>query len=344
MKDNREYYYLKIKKFKSKDQLLLRREFEYSLLNNYNEMSQKINEGILDSIKKPNFNGKNPIYLLHHPELKDIFIYNKEQWDLYYKYNLINECINNKSLKLEFLFYDNIDNILKNKTIKKNKSLIMNHIIKNTPVNICLNTIIKFFKSREDMAKEYVKFFISEIINENTKENKEDNIDDNININNITGKEDINNHNINDKFYKEYFIHKNDFFGILDHKFKEISQNLKFYEDVKNLFKEDEEKEKKTVDEDPNKHVNNTSLDLVKGTSLERLSLFKNNNINDNIDDNIDDNNVLFTEFTPPEYVKKLMDNQKLFKTINKDEYYSGIEDFKDLINRDTFENTFKGP
>ena len=113
---------------------------------------------------------------------------------------------------------------------------------------------------------------------------------------------------------------------------------------IKNLFKEDEEKEKKSVDGEPNKHVNNTSLDLVKGTSLERLSLFKNNNINDNIDDNIDDNNVLFTAFTPPEYVKKLMDNQKLFKTINKDEYYSGIEDFKDLINRDTFENTFKEP
>lgn len=336
MKDNKEYYYFKIKKHK--DALpSLRREFEYSLLDNYDEMRKRINAAILDKIKRDNLNDKHPVYILIHPEIKEIYIYNKEQWDLYYKYNLINECIKNKSIKLEFSLEDNIDNILKNRKIKKNKSLIMNYIIKNVPVNICLNTIIKFFKSREDMAKEFVKFFISEIINEISKEFKVDNINDNLNINSLIGDEDIKNKKINDNFYKDYFVHKSDFFEELEHNFKEICQNLKSYEEIKKIIKEDEEKDKKSGDEDPNKHINNTSLDLVKGESLERLSLFKNNNINDNLNDN----NVLFTAFTPPDYVKKLMDNQKLL-IINKDEYYSGIEDFKDLINRDTLENSLK--
>ena len=56
-------------------------------------------------------------------------------------------------------------------------------------------------------------------------------------------------------------------------------------------------------------------------------------------DDNFDNinkrNNVLLTQLTPPpNYIKKLLDDNNFFKKIDKEEYYVGIEQFKDDINR----------
>ena len=74
-----------------------------------------------------------------------------------------------------------------------------------------------------------------------------------------------------------------------------------------------------------------TSLKLNLEESISNLSLFE----EDVVENNEKENNVLLTQMNPPpSYVKKLLNDDNFFKQFDKEEYYMGIEKFKDEINR----------
>jgi hypothetical protein len=349
---NKDNYYLKVKEYTKKNAYTLRREFDYSILNDYDKMSEKINNAIMDIKKIKKLDGKFPIYILNHPEIQTIFIYNKKLWDFYFKSNLINECINNKILKIEYVLYNEkeVENIDRGQKILKNKKEIMKYIIKNISFDIYFNTFVKFLKQKKDIAKEYGQFLITEIISDNIKEKKDDddfNIEENININSLINEsiynENENEKQLNEKFYKDFFLHGRDYCNIIDNKYKEFkdfSNNKKSLEEIKKLFDEEELKDKDLdsvqLNLDESKSSPNTNLNLQNSDSLNGISLLNDNN-------DITNSNEIFSVLNPPDdYVKKLMNNDKLFKKINKNEYYSGIEEFKDIINRESILNLSK--
>lgn len=310
-----EKYYIKIKEYFNKNPILLKREFDYSVLNDYDKMSQALNKAILDMKKKEKFDGNTPIYILAHPEIQTVFIYNKKLWDFYYKYNLIDECIKNRILKVEFILCDErvIANIGK---IINNKKEIMKYLMKNIPFNSYLNTFIKYLNERINIAEDFSNYFITELMNYNIKYKDNDNSHENI------GKDNDSERKINKNFYKHFSLNGKDFCAIINDKYKEFSYNKQSLEKIKRLLEDDDEEK-----------ASNSNLSLNNSDHLE-LSLIEDDKSSNN------EKNCEFLELNPSDdNVKNLMGSQQLFKEINKEEYYAGIEKLKDIINRDTLLN-----
>ena len=316
---NNEKHYIKIKEYLTKKSILLKRELDYSVLNDYDNMSQTLNKAILDIKKIKKFDGNTPIYILTHPEIETIFIYNKKLWDFYYKYNLIDECINNRILKIEFILCDErvIANIGK---IINNKKEIMKYLMKNIPFHSYLNTFIKYLNERINIAEDFSNYFITEIMNYNIKYKDNDNSHENI------GKDNGSKRKIYKNFYKNFSLNGKDFCAIINDKYKEFSYNKQSFEKIKKLLEDDD-------DEKDKDKAFNSNLSLNNSNDLE-LSL---------VEDDKNSNNENYCEFLelnqPDDNVKNLMNSQELFKEINKEEYYAGIEKLKDIINRDTMIN-----
>ena len=51
----------------------------------------------------------------------------------------------------------------------------------------------------------------------------------------------------------------------------------------------------------------------------------------------IETNDIHFTQFKPDFDEKKIIDENKLFRKLNKEEYYAGIEEFKKYLNKEIF-------
>ena len=335
----KDIYFLKIKQSKS----YVKREFHYSDLKDFNLMYEKIINAITYIEKKTveNLNDYSPIIMLNHPEINKIYIYCKDQWDLYYKYNLIEECINNRTIKMELLKFKKEEKLISSsKLIIDNQNKIMKYIIKNIPLDLYLYTLINFFKERQEILKIYISYFINELINNDislTPNIDDDNFDENININNLINNKEskkyINKKTVNNKndmeSNKQYYLHRKDFISILDERFKTFSKNQKSFEEIKKAFKEkDNPLSDLGIKED---YTYSTSLELKNDQSLEKMSL---SNVKAE-----NKNNILFTVLNPPpQYIKNLMNNDKYFNKFNKNEYYMGLEDYKDQLNREYME------
>ena len=199
--------------------------------------------------------------------------------------------------------------------------------MKNIPFNSYLNTFIKYLNERINVAEDFSNYFITEIMNYNIKYKENDNNYENIN------KDNNNEIKIDKKFYKHYSLCGKDFCSIINDKYKEFSYNKQSLEKIKKLIEDDEENlclDKNEINLHLDKKDKNINKSLNSSDCLE-LSLVEDDNSNKNR------NNFEFLLLNQPdEYVKNLMNGQQLFKAINKDEYYTGIEKLKDIINRDT--------
>ena len=352
---NKDKYYLKIKKYKQSSPLIIRRSFEYSSLGNYDKINGIIMNVILNLRKEKGIDNHIPILILNHPKINEIFIYSKEQWDFYYKYNIIDECITNKSLTIDFNLINSnkIDDIIRK--FELNKKNVAKYIIKNIPINIYLNLLINFLKKRHDVSTIFQKYIINELINEdeysfkNTKKtgntleiiNEEDTINENLNINSIINpgeKEDqINNEERKDIKNKKnningYIIENYEFISVLTDQTKTFYEYEKYLNDIKNVVKEEiEEKNKNIIEE---KNVSNSSFDLVPGKSFDNL--IKDEDSCDNMK-----NNLRSVLNLPSQYVPNLLNKDNYFKKFDEREYYIGIEQYKDEINREAMESIY---
>ena len=325
-------YYLKIQQCKS----FVKREFQYSDLKDFNIMNAKIINAIsfIETKIVDILNDYFPIIILNHPELNNIYIYCKEQWDLYYKYNIIEECINNRTLKMKSILKLKKDEKLLSSTkiMIENRNIIMKYILKRLPLDLYLNSLLNFLKENQEIMKNFIKYFINEIINNDissTPNIVDDNLDENINIDSIINNGE-NKKNINKKkdmeISAQYYLHKKAFISALDERFKTFSKNQKSFEEIIKTFKENDNK---LSDLDIKEtYVHQTNLKLNNNQSLGRITLSNNDK-----DDNY--KNILCTVLNPPhQYVQNLMNNDKYFKKFNKYEYYNGFEVYKDELNR----------
>ena len=352
---DKEIYYLKIKKYKQSPPITIRRPFEYSSLGNYDKINGSIMNVILNLRKGKGIDNHIPILILNHPEINEIFIYSKEQWDFYYKYNIIDECITNKSLKIDFILINtNKKEDIINK-FESNKKNVAKYIIKNIPINIYLNLLINFLKKRHDVSSIFQKYIINQLINEdeysfkNTKNtgnnletiNEEDTINENLDINSIINpgeKEDkkINEERKDNKNKKNningYIIENIEFINTLKDQTKNFYEYEKYLNDIKNVVKEEiEEKNKNIIEE---KNISNSSLDFVPTKSFEKLIKEEDNSDNTK-------NYLRSVLNLPSQYVPNLLNKDNYFKKFDEGEYYIGIEQYKDEINREAMESIY---
>ena len=347
----KELLYLKIKSIRENNKPLVKRSLEYSNLNNYNKINIIMKNAISNLEKGINIQEKNIIIIITHPILSDIYIYSKEQWVLYYNYNLIEQCINNNILKIKYDLYDNNDSL---KYMGKNKKKVIKHIIQNISLKLFSKIFFNFLKDNEIISKKFKNFFIAEILKEKPEKNKDiknikdlDDNDLNLNINKIINSDeteesstDITENKKNKiteiKLDKDYFLHTTDFLKTLEEQFKSFSEKQENLNKLKELIGEESDEDK--IDNNNNNFQMKTSLKINLEDSFSNLSLFAEDNFDNN---NNKENNVLLTQLNPPPgYVKKLLSDDNFFKNINKQEYYMGIEQFKDEMNRQFLKNS----
>jgi hypothetical protein len=292
----------------------------------------------LEKLGIKNVESQNLLFLLNHPQIKEIYIYSEEQWNFYLNYNLVFECIENNTLKIEYYLINEINKRSIKEEFKNNKKNVIKHIIRNISLEFFLKTFLKFLDDNDDFAQRFKSFFISELFNnQNDKKNSinhdtEESIEDNINIDNLISSqnfliEDNKSSQINEKIVKDYYIHKAEFLQIFEKQFKDYCKYQKSFVEIKDLFENDE----KQIIIDKIKNINKTNLSLNKNRDN-----FANNSLFESINNNYNEDNALFTQLIindSKKYVKELM-NDNLFKIIDEKEYYKGIEYLKDDLNR----------
>ena len=338
----KELIFLKIKNAFEENQPFLKRTLDLSHLNDFHKVHSLIENAIISLEKAIDIQNYNTVINLTHPTLSNIYIYSKEQWLLYYNFNIIEQCINNKTMKIEYELYDkSISN-----NFKKNKRKVIKYIMENIPLKLYTKILLKFLKENENITKKLELFFTQELINENLEnynkvEKKDNNLDDmdiNLNINNLITSTDETEESSDIKIQKEklfpkldteYVLHYDDFLKTLEKQLNVFSDNQNNLFKIKEIITEDN-KNKIENENLPNKALK-TSLKLSLEGNISNMSLFE----DDNYDTHNRGSNVLLTQMNPPpNYVKKLLNDDNFFKKVDKNEYYMGIEYFKDEMNR----------
>ena len=347
----KEIFYVKIKSAKQRNKPLIKRTIEHSFLKDFNKFNDVIKNAIMNLEKSINLGDYIIVLIINHPVLNDIYIYEKEQWQLYYNYNIIEQCINNEILKVKYELVAKKDSL---KKIGSNKRKVFKYIMQNISISSFSKVFFKFLKENKEISIKFQLFFIQELINEKTekenKKNKNDkklvDIDLNLNINNIISNEETeessdvqdnkkaNDERLNLKLDKEYILHTIDFLKSLEERFKSFSEKLNNLNKIKEIIGEEKENDEIEIEKNL-EHKTSLKMNLEK--SISNLSLFD----DDNYENDNKSNNVLFTQMNlPPNYFKQLLNDDNFFKEIDKGEYYMGIEQFKDGINRQLLINT----
>ena len=290
------------------------------ILTNFDKIYEQINKiNELQTKKKEQF-----AIILEHPKIEIITIKNKEEWNFLYNYNIINECINKNKLKInhkkigELMDKDNFNNII--------KYIIEEKIPKSFYFNVLINFIIY-----KNYLEEFKLYFLNELFNSDL-----DKLKDKVKINNnlidkeITNKKE--NKDIQKTINKIQIPETIDFLNIFNRNYLNSFKFIDSIDNIKAIFNDKNDKNEEMKKKDPNK-INKT---MIK------------NEINSDNDSNSSDNdegpqnksnfncgiknNLLLLESKAEE--KTYFDNNKKFKKFNKKEYYIGIEDFKDKLNR----------
>ena len=249
-----------------------------------------------------------PIYIyLKHEHLENITIYNNDEWNFLYNYNIIQECVSNNRLKLDFAVIKENEMIDEEKR-QRNSFNILQYIMKKIPEYFYLEILSKFIYINKDIREKFQKFFLNELMNISYDEIKNKNNDKN-DLNSL-----INNYNnIYNQNNKNYYVKSKDFLKLFNEQILKIKNHINYIHLINNIIED--------------KNIEN-----------------KNNNINEiNKDDNlynaekvfIDKDNILFRVLNKEIEHKKYLDKNNYFKKSNNKEYYCGIEELKDGMKRE---------
>lgn len=343
----KELIYVKIRSALEETKPLIKRSLDHSYLSDFNKISALIKNAIINLEKTIELKDFITVIILTHPILSDIYIYSKEQWILYYNFNIIEQCINNKTMKIEYKLLDKNTEL---KYFRKNKRKIIKYILQNIPLKLFNNIFLKFLKENEKIAKQFECFFTLELINENleiynkkeTKDNNNlDDFDSNLNINNIASNDETEESSdikfqkekkVFSKLDEEYLLHHNDFLNEIERRLNVFSAEQNNLFKIKEIIGHDDKN--KIENNNCENKVLKTSLLLNLEGSISNMSLLE----DDNFDNANSGSNVLLTQMNPPpDYIKKLLNDDNFFKQIDKNEYYNGYEFFKDGMNRELF-------
>ena len=267
-----------------------------SILKNYDFISN-LNKNI-------NNNAQRNMYL-HHPKLNMIQINNKQDWDFLIENNIINECIDNIIINKEKNIRRNVLKINYANKNKENSSTkyidIVKYIINNFSFETYITLLLNFIKSRKDILTDFNFYVINDLLKlKDLQEKNEENEA------NILNQEIVENKTI----FETNLILQN-----LENKFNEIKEKKKLYEIKSDLYFE------KQFEKDPYTQINNN-----EATQNDLYSKDKNKYSNMK--------SVFNIYKSSPDYYKIDSKNGNLFGMQNREEYYNGIDGFKDEMKR----------
>ena len=243
---------------------------------------------------------------LKHKDLKKIIIYNNDEWNFLYNYNIIHECISKNKLRLDYEITDP-NKIINEEKRQENSFKIIQYIIKKIPQNFHLEIITKFLNSNKEIGELFKNFFINEIMNisydeimkknKNNEKQKIDKLINNYNENYIYKKEN-----------KDYYIKSNEFIEMFNEQI--LNNNINIINGINNII-EEKNMDNQNIEKNKYKHKINNPKFIINA------------------------NNILLTKLNKKIENKNYLDENNYFKKLNINEYYCGIEEINDDINRE---------
>ena len=244
---------------------------------------------------------------LKHKDLKKIIIYNNDEWNFLYNYNIINECISKNKLRLDYEITDP-NKIIDEEKRQENSFKIIQYIIKKIPQNFHLEILTKFLKSNKEIGELFKNFFMNEIMNisydeimKKNKNNEKQNIDKLIN--------NYNENYIDKKGSKDYYIKSNEFIEMFNEQI--LNNNINIINGINNIIEEKNMDNKNNTEKNGCEHKINNRKILINA------------------------NNILLTKLNKKIEDKNYLDENNYFKKLNINDYYCGIEEINDDINRE---------
>jgi hypothetical protein len=243
--------------------------------------------------------------IVYHPKLKKSQINNKQDWDFLIENNIINECIENIIINKEKNIRRNVLKINYANKNKENSSTkyidIVKYIINNFSFETYITLLLNFIKSRKDILTDFNLYVINDLLKLKDIQEKNKEIEAN-----ILNQEIVENKTI----FETNLILQN-----LENKFNEIKEKKKLYEIKSDIYFE------KQFEKDPCIQINNN-----EATQNDLYSKDKNKYSNMK--------SVFNIYKSSPDYYKIDSKNGNLFGMQNREEYYNGIDGFKDEMKR----------
>lgn len=268
---------------------------DISILQNYDFISN-LNRNMNSNVQRK--------MILYHPKLKKIQINNKQDWDFLIENNIINECIENiiinkeKNIRRNILKINYANKNTENRTTKYID--IVKYIINNYSFEKFITLLLNFIKSRKDVLTDFNFYIINDLLKLKDLQEKAEK-----NEENILSQEMVENKT---NFESDLFLQN------LENKFNEIKEMKKLYDTKSDIYFE------KKFDKNSNTTINTNNMT----TQSDLYSKDKDNNIK----------SVFNIYKSSPDYYKIDSKNGNLFGMQNREEYYNGIDGFKDELKK----------
>lgn len=268
--------------------------------NTFNDTSILNDYNYISNLSKNANNNSQRKIILHHPKLNMIQINNKQDWDFLNENEIINECIESiiinkeKDIRRNILKINYANKNTENKTTKYMD--IVKYIINNFSLDTYFTLLLNFLKSRSDILTDFNFYLINDLLkltdNREKGEKKAENIQ-------------------NQKIVENKFILENNIIlQNLENKFQEFKKVKNNFEQISDIIV-DKKYETNTYKR------NNSML-----TPSDIWSEDKENNVK----------SVFNIYKSSPDYYIRDSNNSELFGIQNREEYYNGIDGFKNEL------------
>lgn len=268
--------------------------------NTFKDTSILNDYNYISNLSKNTNNNTQRKMILHHPKLKMIQINNKQDWDFLNENKIINECIESiiinkeKDIRRNILKINYANKNTENKTTKYID--IVKYIINNYSIDTYFTLLLNFLKSRSDILTDFNFYLINDLLKLKDIQEKGETKAENI---------------INQKIVQNKTILENNIIlQNLENKFQELKKMKNNYEQISDII----------VDKKYEININKKSKSMPSPSDIW----------------NEDKENSMKSVFniykSSPDYFIRDSKNSDLFGIQNREEYYNGIDGFKDEL------------
>lgn len=268
--------------------------------NTFKDTSILNDYNYISNLSKNTNNNAQRKMILHHPKLKMIQINNKQDWDFLNENKIINECIESiiinkeKDIRRNILKINYANKNTENKTTKYID--IVKYIINNYSFDTYFTLLLNFLKSRRDILTDFNFYLINDLLKLKDIQEKGETKAENI---------------INQKIVENKTILENNIIlQNLENKFQELKKMKNNYEQISDII----------VDKKYEININKKSKSMPSPSDIW----------------NEDKENSMKSVFnvykSSPDYFIRDSRNSDLFGIQNREEYYNGIDGFKDEL------------
>ena len=268
--------------------------------NTFKDTSILNDYNYISNLSKNTNNNTQRKMILHHPKLKMIQINNKQDWDFLNENKIINECIESiiinkeKDIRRNILKINYANKNTENKTTKYID--IVKYIINNYSIDTYFTLLLNFLKSRRDILTDFNFYLINDLLKLKDIQEKGETKAENI---------------INQKIVENKTILENNIIlQNVENKFQELKKMKNNYEQISDII----------VDKKYEININKKSKSMPSPSDIW----------------NEDKENSMKSVFniykSSPDYYIRDSKNSDLFGIQNREEYYNGIDGFKDEL------------